>query len=47
MPIFEYVCKACDHQFEALVYGKRRRNAQNATVRAGAAAFGICGEREG
>ena len=22
MPIFEYVCKACDHQFEALVYGK-------------------------
>jgi putative FmdB family regulatory protein len=22
MPIFEYVCKACDHQFEALVYGR-------------------------
>ncbi len=21
MPIFEYLCKACDHQFEALVYG--------------------------
>ena len=21
MPIFEYVCKECDHQFEALVYG--------------------------
>jgi putative FmdB family regulatory protein len=24
MPIFEYVCKACDHQFEALVYGKQK-----------------------
>jgi putative FmdB family regulatory protein len=24
MPIFEYVCKACDHQFEALVYGKAK-----------------------
>ena len=24
MPIFEYVCKACDHQFEALVYGKEK-----------------------
>lgn len=22
MPIFEYVCKECDHKFEALVYGK-------------------------
>jgi putative FmdB family regulatory protein len=22
MPIFEYVCKQCDHQFEALVFGK-------------------------
>ena len=21
MPIFEYVCKQCQHQFEALVYG--------------------------
>jgi len=21
MPIFEYLCKKCDHQFEALVYG--------------------------
>lgn len=21
MPIFEYVCKKCQHQFEALVYG--------------------------
>jgi putative FmdB family regulatory protein len=24
MPIFEYVCKACDHRFEALVYGKEK-----------------------
>ena len=22
MPIFEYVCKECAHEFEALVYGK-------------------------
>lgn len=21
MPIFEYVCKECNHEFEALVYG--------------------------
>jgi putative FmdB family regulatory protein len=21
MPIFEYVCKECEHQFEALVFG--------------------------
>ena len=21
MPIFEYLCKECDHQFEALVFG--------------------------
>jgi putative FmdB family regulatory protein len=21
MPIFEYVCQACDHEFEALLYG--------------------------
>ena len=23
MPIFEYICKKCDHQFEALVYGQQ------------------------
>ena len=22
MPIFEYVCKQCQHEFEALVFGK-------------------------
>jgi len=22
MPIFEYVCRECQHQFEALVFGK-------------------------
>jgi putative FmdB family regulatory protein len=21
MPIFEYICQGCDHEFEALVYG--------------------------
>ena len=24
MPIFEYVCKECDHPFEALVYGNEK-----------------------
>jgi putative FmdB family regulatory protein len=24
MPIFEYICKECDHGFEALVYGKEK-----------------------
>jgi len=24
MPIFEYICKECNHQFEALVYGKEK-----------------------
>lgn len=24
MPIFEYLCKSCDHQFEALVYGNQK-----------------------
>jgi putative FmdB family regulatory protein len=24
MPIFEYVCKDCDHPFEALVYGNEK-----------------------
>ena len=24
MPIFEYICKQCDHQFEALVYGEQK-----------------------
>jgi len=24
MPIFEYVCRECHHQFEALVYGREK-----------------------
>jgi len=24
MPIFEYVCKQCEHEFEALVYGTEK-----------------------
>lgn len=24
MPIFEYICQQCHHQFEALVFGKQR-----------------------
>ncbi len=24
MPIFEYICKQCDHEFEAIVYGGKK-----------------------
>ena len=24
MPIYEYICKECDHRFEALVYGNEK-----------------------
>jgi putative FmdB family regulatory protein len=24
MPIFEYICKECEHSFEALVYGREK-----------------------
>jgi putative FmdB family regulatory protein len=24
MPIFEYICKECHHQFETLIYGKQK-----------------------
>jgi putative FmdB family regulatory protein len=24
MPIYEYICKECRHEFEALVYGKEK-----------------------
>jgi putative FmdB family regulatory protein len=24
MPIFEYICKECEHSFEALVYGQQK-----------------------
>jgi putative FmdB family regulatory protein len=24
MPIFEYICKGCEHQFEALVFGRQK-----------------------
>jgi putative FmdB family regulatory protein len=24
MPIFEYVCQKCNHQFEALIYGDQK-----------------------
>ena len=24
MPIFEYICQECQHEFEALVYGKQK-----------------------
>jgi len=24
MPLFEYICKECDHRFEALLYGAQK-----------------------
>jgi putative FmdB family regulatory protein len=24
MPIFEYICQQCDHEFEALVFGEQQ-----------------------
>jgi len=24
MPIFEYICKECEHEFETLVFGKQK-----------------------
>jgi putative FmdB family regulatory protein len=24
MPIFEYICEECEHEFEALVFGKQK-----------------------
>jgi putative FmdB family regulatory protein len=24
MPIYEYICKQCDHEFEAIVYGSQK-----------------------
>lgn len=24
MPIYEYICKECDHEFEAIVYGGQK-----------------------
>jgi putative FmdB family regulatory protein len=29
MPIFEYVCKKCDHRFESIVLGRRRPKCPN------------------
>jgi putative FmdB family regulatory protein len=26
MPIFEYVCEDCNHEFEAIVYGSQKAN---------------------
>ena len=32
MPIFEYICKECDHQFEAWCTASRRRSVPSATA---------------
>jgi len=29
MPIFEYVCKECSHEFEAIVYGSQKAACPN------------------
>ena len=48
MPIFEYVCKACDHQFEALVYGKEKAECPKCHgSNLATAAFSVCGQHKG
>ena len=48
MPIFEYICKQCDHQFEALVYGEQKAECPKCHgAQAGAATLGICRQRQG
>ena len=43
MPIFEYACKECDQQFEALVYGNENsRMPQVPQQETGAATLGVC-----
>ena len=43
MPIFEYICKECHHQFETLLYGKEKGAATVGVRRVGKGlvAFGL------
>ena len=44
VPIFEYICRDCDHSFEALVYGKQTAACPKCeNKKPGDAAFGVCG----
>ncbi len=44
MPIFEYVCKECEHEFEALVFGKQKAECPKCQSKKldGAAALSVC-----
>jgi putative FmdB family regulatory protein len=33
MPIFEYICQECEHEFETLVFGLTRPSALNVKAR--------------
>jgi putative FmdB family regulatory protein len=33
MPIFEYICQECQHEFETLLFGRDRRSVPNVRVK--------------
>jgi len=47
MPIFEYVCKKCEYQFEALVYGKQKAACPKCHGGQLVGACGSCGDPRG
>jgi len=47
MPIYEYVCSACEHAFEALVYGSERPACPSCSSRELEKQFSTFGTRRG
>jgi len=47
MPIYEYVCSACEHPFEALVYGSERPSCPRCASRELEKQFSTFGTRGG
>jgi putative FmdB family regulatory protein len=48
MPIFEYVCKECDHEFEALVFGDQKASCpkcQSKKLAPQLSVFAVAGKR--
>jgi putative FmdB family regulatory protein len=49
MPIFEYVCQECDHQFEAIVQGSQKAHCPKCAskkLEQQISRFGVSGPRE-
>lgn len=50
MPIFEYVCKDCDHEFEALVFGSDKAacpKCKSKHLTPQLSVFAVAGSRQG